>query len=204
MIYINSAAVFTKHELKKQPLLYSCCSVCFNLHLFDGFDCFQEKVGFVCGVPVWWHVLPLVIYHRLNRALQLVPRSCKVPIMAEVVSFLLQSWVMDEEPTSRPNHWILFCVLRACFDKLQLNNYICWLVLDYLSDTVYFLDTCVRLRTGNFFFSFPKNAVKVLMAMGVGTIPKYCLPPTGPQWPDSFIWWAFFHFSKLFRISRTS
>ncbi|XP_037543602.1 cyclic nucleotide gated channel subunit alpha 2b [Nematolebias whitei] len=44
-------------------------------------------------------------------------------------------------------NWFLV-VARACFDKLQLNNYICWLVLDYLSDTVYFLDTCVRLRTG--------------------------------------------------------
>uniref|UniRef100_A0A3P8SAJ6 Cyclic nucleotide gated channel subunit alpha 2 n=1 Tax=Amphiprion percula TaxID=161767 RepID=A0A3P8SAJ6_AMPPE len=36
----------------------------------------------------------------------------------------------------------------ACFDKLQVGNYICWLVLDYLSDTVYIMDTCVRLRTG--------------------------------------------------------
>lgn len=44
---------------------------------------------------------------------------------------------------------VLFCVPRACFDKLQVSNYICWLVLDYLSDLVYLMDTCVRLRTGN-------------------------------------------------------
>uniref|UniRef100_A0A674B5N4 Cyclic nucleotide gated channel subunit alpha 2 n=1 Tax=Salmo trutta TaxID=8032 RepID=A0A674B5N4_SALTR len=44
-------------------------------------------------------------------------------------------------------NWILI-VARACFDKLQTSNYICWLVLDYLSDAVYILDTCVRLRTG--------------------------------------------------------
>lgn len=37
---------------------------------------------------------------------------------------------------------------RACFDELQINNYILWLVLDYLSDLIYILDTCVRLRTG--------------------------------------------------------
>uniref|UniRef100_A0A665U0H5 Cyclic nucleotide-binding domain-containing protein n=1 Tax=Echeneis naucrates TaxID=173247 RepID=A0A665U0H5_ECHNA len=37
---------------------------------------------------------------------------------------------------------------RACFDKLQVGNYICWLVLDYLSDFVYIMDICVRLRTG--------------------------------------------------------
>ncbi|XP_018547484.1 cyclic nucleotide gated channel subunit alpha 2b [Lates calcarifer] len=44
-------------------------------------------------------------------------------------------------------NWFLV-VARACFDRLQVGNYICWLVLDYLSDTVYIMDTCVRLRTG--------------------------------------------------------
>ncbi|KAM7374136.1 hypothetical protein PAMP_006811 [Pampus punctatissimus] len=44
-------------------------------------------------------------------------------------------------------NWFLV-VARACFDKLQVGNYICWLVLDYLSDVVYIMDTCVRLRTG--------------------------------------------------------
>uniref|UniRef100_A0A6Q2ZIX8 Cyclic nucleotide-binding domain-containing protein n=1 Tax=Esox lucius TaxID=8010 RepID=A0A6Q2ZIX8_ESOLU len=44
-------------------------------------------------------------------------------------------------------NWI-FIVARACFNQLQTSNYICWLVLDYLSDFVYILDTCVRLRTG--------------------------------------------------------
>ncbi|XP_049599718.1 cyclic nucleotide-gated cation channel [Syngnathus scovelli] len=44
-------------------------------------------------------------------------------------------------------NWFLV-VARACFDKLQVANYICWLVLDYLSDIVYVMDTCVRLRTG--------------------------------------------------------
>ncbi|XP_026796455.1 cyclic nucleotide gated channel subunit alpha 2a [Pangasianodon hypophthalmus] len=44
-------------------------------------------------------------------------------------------------------NWCLL-VARACFDELQTNSYILWLVLDYLSDLVYILDTCVRLRTG--------------------------------------------------------
>ncbi|KAK2828458.1 hypothetical protein Q5P01_019492 [Channa striata] len=44
-------------------------------------------------------------------------------------------------------NWFLV-VARACFDRLQLENYICWLVLDYLSDSVYIMDTYVRLRTG--------------------------------------------------------
>ncbi|KAM9728834.1 cyclic nucleotide gated channel subunit alpha 2b [Menidia menidia] len=44
-------------------------------------------------------------------------------------------------------NWFLV-VVRACFDRLQTENYIWWLVLDYLSDTVYIMDTIVRLRTG--------------------------------------------------------
>ncbi|XP_057204807.1 cyclic nucleotide gated channel subunit alpha 2a isoform X1 [Triplophysa rosa] len=41
-----------------------------------------------------------------------------------------------------------FVVARACFDELQSRNFILWLVLDYLSDVIYILDICVRLRTG--------------------------------------------------------
>ncbi|KAM9385737.1 cyclic nucleotide-gated cation channel-like [Pholidichthys leucotaenia] len=44
-------------------------------------------------------------------------------------------------------NWFLI-VARACFDRLQVGNYICWLVLDYLTDTVYIIDTLIRLRTG--------------------------------------------------------
>ncbi|KPP62542.1 cyclic nucleotide-gated olfactory channel-like [Scleropages formosus] len=44
-------------------------------------------------------------------------------------------------------NWCLL-VARACFDELQTHNFILWLVLDYLSDAVYILDSCVRLRTG--------------------------------------------------------
>ncbi|XP_061658935.1 cyclic nucleotide-gated cation channel-like isoform X2 [Syngnathoides biaculeatus] len=44
-------------------------------------------------------------------------------------------------------NWFLV-VARACFDRLQVANYICWLVLDYVADAVYVADTCVRLRTG--------------------------------------------------------
>ncbi|XP_077448878.1 cyclic nucleotide gated channel subunit alpha 2b isoform X1 [Stigmatopora argus] len=44
-------------------------------------------------------------------------------------------------------NWFLV-VARACFDRLQVGNYICWLVLDYLCDLIYIMDTCLRLRTG--------------------------------------------------------
>ncbi|CAI9551916.1 unnamed protein product [Staurois parvus] len=41
-----------------------------------------------------------------------------------------------------------FLVCRACFDELQNNNVILWVVLDYIADFVYVTDTLVRFRTG--------------------------------------------------------
>ncbi|XP_006001372.1 cyclic nucleotide-gated olfactory channel [Latimeria chalumnae] len=44
-------------------------------------------------------------------------------------------------------NWCLL-VARACFNDLQTENFILWLVLDYVSDAIYILDTFFRLRTG--------------------------------------------------------
>lgn len=67
---------------------------------------------------------------------------------------------------------------RACFDELQSRNFIVWLVLDYLSDVIYILDTCVRLRTGE---NPPAYTVCVLL--------HKC-------WKFSFVWgWRSFIFS---------
>ncbi|XP_018418729.1 PREDICTED: cyclic nucleotide-gated cation channel alpha-3 isoform X2 [Nanorana parkeri] len=41
-----------------------------------------------------------------------------------------------------------FLVCRACFNELQRNHVILWLVLDYTADLVYITDTLVRFRTG--------------------------------------------------------
>ncbi|KAE8625629.1 hypothetical protein XENTR_v10006342, partial [Xenopus tropicalis] len=41
-----------------------------------------------------------------------------------------------------------FLVCRACFDELQRNSIILWLVLDYTADVIYITDTLVRFRTG--------------------------------------------------------
>lgn len=37
---------------------------------------------------------------------------------------------------------------RACFDELQSEHVMLWLVLDYSSDVLYGLDMLVRARTG--------------------------------------------------------
>ncbi|XP_054650644.1 cyclic nucleotide-gated channel cone photoreceptor subunit alpha-like [Dunckerocampus dactyliophorus] len=43
---------------------------------------------------------------------------------------------------------LMFLVARACFNELQKTNIILWMVLDYSSDVLYFVDTFVRVRTG--------------------------------------------------------
>ncbi|KFU89214.1 Cyclic nucleotide-gated olfactory channel, partial [Chaetura pelagica] len=44
-------------------------------------------------------------------------------------------------------NWCLL-VARACFSDLQKTYVVLWLVLDYISDTIYLGDTVIRLRTG--------------------------------------------------------
>ncbi|XP_004609349.2 cyclic nucleotide-gated cation channel alpha-3 [Sorex araneus] len=44
-------------------------------------------------------------------------------------------------------NWCLL-VCRACFDELQSEHLVLWLVLDYMADSLYILDMLVRGRTG--------------------------------------------------------
>ncbi|CAM9231919.1 unnamed protein product, partial [Lampetra fluviatilis] len=44
-------------------------------------------------------------------------------------------------------NWCML-VCRSCFDELQSDHVVLWLVLDYLSDLIYLADTFVRFRTG--------------------------------------------------------
>lgn len=37
---------------------------------------------------------------------------------------------------------------RACFNELQYQNSTLWMVLDYVSDALYYIDIFVRARTG--------------------------------------------------------
>ena len=39
-------------------------------------------------------------------------------------------------------------ISRACFEELQDNYFMYWIVLDYTSDLVYLADMFFRLRTG--------------------------------------------------------
>ncbi|KAG8447832.1 hypothetical protein GDO86_015078 [Hymenochirus boettgeri] len=44
-------------------------------------------------------------------------------------------------------NWFLL-VVRACFNDLQTNYTIAWLILDYICDVIYFADIIIRFRTG--------------------------------------------------------
>ncbi|KAA0722525.1 Cyclic nucleotide-gated channel cone photoreceptor subunit alpha CNG channel 1 [Triplophysa tibetana] len=67
-------------------------------------------------------------------------------------------WIMDPA-TDLYYHWLtivavpafynlMMLVTRACFNELQNEFTILWIVLDYSSDLIYYLDTFVRTRTG--------------------------------------------------------
>ncbi len=47
----------------------------------------------------------------------------------------------------------LFFLNRACFNELQDDYTILWIVLDYSSDVIYYSDTFVRSRTGEIIIS---------------------------------------------------
>ncbi|XP_063323119.1 cyclic nucleotide-gated channel cone photoreceptor subunit alpha-like [Pelmatolapia mariae] len=67
-------------------------------------------------------------------------------------------WIMDPA-TDMYYYWLLtiavpvfynliFLVARACFNELQYQNSTLWMVLDYVSDALYYMDIFVRARTG--------------------------------------------------------
>ncbi|KAA0713014.1 Cyclic nucleotide-gated channel cone photoreceptor subunit alpha CNG channel 1 [Triplophysa tibetana] len=43
---------------------------------------------------------------------------------------------------------LIMLVTRACFNELQNSYTILWIILDYTSDVIYYMDTFVRSRTG--------------------------------------------------------
>lgn len=49
---------------------------------------------------------------------------------------------------SLPPHPLLVMLFRACFDELQSEHLVLWLVLDYSADVLYGMDVLVRARTG--------------------------------------------------------
>ncbi|KAJ0062362.1 hypothetical protein NL108_010967, partial [Boleophthalmus pectinirostris] len=66
-------------------------------------------------------------------------------------------WIMDPA-TDMYYYWLvtiaipvfynlMLLVARACFNELQRQNTTMWMVLDYISDLIYYIDTFVRLRT---------------------------------------------------------
>uniref|UniRef100_A0A8C9XKJ6 Cyclic nucleotide gated channel subunit alpha 3 n=1 Tax=Sander lucioperca TaxID=283035 RepID=A0A8C9XKJ6_SANLU len=67
-------------------------------------------------------------------------------------------WIMDPA-TDMYYYWLaiisipvfynlMFLVARSCFNDLQHTDIMMWMVLDYTSDVLYYIDTFVRARTG--------------------------------------------------------
>ena len=49
---------------------------------------------------------------------------------------------------------------RSCFNELQIKNVTMWLVFDYSSDLLYWVDTFVRSRTGELLNTCTLNSLK--------------------------------------------
>ncbi|ELV11547.1 Cyclic nucleotide-gated cation channel alpha-3 [Tupaia chinensis] len=73
-------------------------------------------------------------------------RKKKDPIVVDPSSNMYYHWLTVIATPVFYNWCLLVC--RACFDELQSENLILWLILDYTSDVVYGFDMLVRARTG--------------------------------------------------------
>ncbi|XP_036993087.2 cyclic nucleotide-gated cation channel alpha-3 isoform X1 [Artibeus jamaicensis] len=70
----------------------------------------------------------------------------KDTIVVDPSSSVYYRWLTVIALTVFYNWCLLVC--RACFDELQSEHLVLWLVLDYLADVLYGVDVLVRARTG--------------------------------------------------------
>ncbi|XP_006870823.1 PREDICTED: cyclic nucleotide-gated cation channel alpha-3 isoform X2 [Chrysochloris asiatica] len=73
-------------------------------------------------------------------------RKKREAIMVDPSSNLYYHWLTIIAMPIFYNWCMLVC--RACFDELQSEHLMLWLVLDYAADVLYVLDVLVRARTG--------------------------------------------------------
>uniref|UniRef100_A0A8C3VLX5 Cyclic nucleotide gated channel subunit alpha 3 n=1 Tax=Catagonus wagneri TaxID=51154 RepID=A0A8C3VLX5_9CETA len=73
-------------------------------------------------------------------------RKKKEPIVVDPSSNVYYRWLTVIAVPVFYNWCLLVC--RACFDELQSEHLMLWLVLDYSADVLYGLDLLVRARTG--------------------------------------------------------
>ncbi|XP_012497374.1 PREDICTED: cyclic nucleotide-gated cation channel alpha-3 isoform X2 [Propithecus coquereli] len=73
-------------------------------------------------------------------------RKKKDPVVVDPSSNVYYRWLTVIALPVFYNWCLLVC--RACFDELQSEYLVLWLVLDYSADVIYGLDVLVRARTG--------------------------------------------------------
>ncbi|KAL3999180.1 hypothetical protein ACER0C_006951 [Sarotherodon galilaeus] len=125
-------------------------------------------------------------------------------------------WIMDPA-TDMYYYWLLtiavpvfynliFLVARACFNELQYQNSTLWMVLDYVSDALYYIDIFVRARTGFLEQGLLVKDAKILKEKYMKT-PQFKLDMLSVIPTDI----VFFHiginnpewrFNRLFRLGR--
>ncbi|XP_067841477.1 cyclic nucleotide-gated channel cone photoreceptor subunit alpha [Heptranchias perlo] len=102
-------------------------------------------------------------------------------------------------------NWCML-VCRACFDELQTKNLTMWLVLDYISDAIYIMDSFVRFRTGfleqGLLVKDAKKLRENYMKMPQFKLDALSLLPTDLAYFRLGFNYPEVRFNRLFRFSR--
>ncbi|KAJ0050365.1 hypothetical protein NL108_018089, partial [Boleophthalmus pectinirostris] len=100
-------------------------------------------------------------------------------------------------------------VVRACFEELQAEHVLVWLVLDYVCDGIYILDIAVRLHTGFLDQGLLVRDLSRLRQTYVRTVQ--CWLDLGSVLPTDLLYlWAgpdytpLLRFNRLLRLTRLS
>uniref|UniRef100_A0A2K6G250 Cyclic nucleotide gated channel subunit alpha 3 n=1 Tax=Propithecus coquereli TaxID=379532 RepID=A0A2K6G250_PROCO len=84
--------------------------------------------------------------HNANASNNSEEEKKKDPVVVDPSSNVYYRWLTVIALPVFYNWCLLVC--RACFDELQSEYLVLWLVLDYSADVIYGLDVLVRARTG--------------------------------------------------------
>ena len=88
----------------------------------------------------WLCTISIPVFYNL---MFLVARSEFMEVLYTLSHILLNHYTLVSAYLT-----VVLSPCRACFNELQSKNTTLWMVLDYTSDVLYYIDTFVRARTG--------------------------------------------------------
>ncbi|XP_068929175.1 cyclic nucleotide-gated channel alpha-3 isoform X2 [Petaurus breviceps papuanus] len=102
-------------------------------------------------------------------------------------------------------NWCML-VCRSCFDELQSDHLMLWMVLDYIADVIYVLDLLVRMRTGfleqGLMVKDAEKLRKHYMKMAQFKLDVLSLVPTDLAYLKMGLNYPELRFNRLLKFSR--